>query len=59
MTHRMIRHIHHFTIDGHFGCFQVGAITNKAATNFSEYVFWCTCVQLYVGYKPRSCISGL
>ena len=46
-----------FSVEGHLGCFQLLAITNKAAVNVVEHVsLWYG--GAFFGYMPRSGILG-
>ena len=47
----------HSSVEGHLVCFQLMAITNKAAMTIVEHVsLWYG--EASFGYMPKSCIAG-
>ena len=44
--------------DGHLGCFQILAIVNCAAMNIGVYISFLIHVSDFLGYSPRSGITG-
>ena len=44
----------HSPVDGHLGCFQFGALPNKAAVNIRVHPFWWTDVFISLGYASRT-----
>ena len=48
----------HSSADGHLGCFQILAIVNCAAMNIGVHISFLTGVSSFLGYVPRSDITG-
>ena len=48
----------HSSVEGHLGCFQVLAMTNKAAVNVVEHMF-CGMIEHHLDIYPKVVLLGL